>query len=207
MNVFKRMLPYACAAGLSVFASAAAIDFDLKDPKGVNTINFVLDSELEPIMGLASGISGKISFDPDDPKKTDGLVVIDAASLYTHNKGMTDTLHGPDWLNIKEHPEVKFNFKQIKEAKKTGADGYELSVVGDFECKGKTKEMTIPVRLTFLKDKLGGRMRGAKGHLLVIRTEFTVKRGDFEIKPDMGAAVVAEEIQIRAAIVGTHVEK
>jgi len=193
-------------AGWTSQATAASIEFDLKDPKGVNTINFVLDSELEPIMGLASGITGKITFDPDDPKKTDGLVVIEAATLHTQNKGMTDTLHGPDWLDIKQHPEVKFNFKSIKDAKKDG-DSHVLSVVGDFECKGVTKEMTIPVRLTYLKDKLGGRMRGAKGHLLAIRTEFKIKRSDFGIKPDMGPAVVAEEIEIRAAIVGGHVEK
>jgi polyisoprenoid-binding protein YceI len=191
----------------SVAASAAAIEFDLKDPKGVNSMSFTLDSELEPILGLAAGISGKITFDPDKPEATDGLVIVDAASLHTENKGMKDTLHGPDWLNVKEHPEIKFNFKKVVEAKKGDGGVFEMKVTGDFECKGKTKEMTIPVRVTYLKGKLGNRQRGLKGDLLVVRTEFTIKRSDFEIKPDMGAAVVAEEIRIFASICGTHVEK
>ena len=39
-------------------------EFDFKDSKRVNSLSFFLDSELEPIMGVASGISGKISYDP-----------------------------------------------------------------------------------------------------------------------------------------------
>ena len=105
-------------AGLA--RAAAAIDFDLKDPKGVNTIAFALDSELEPILGLASGITGKINFDPDKPEATDGLVIVDAASLHCENKGMKDTLHGADWLNVKQNPEIKFNFKKVAEVKKSG---------------------------------------------------------------------------------------
>jgi polyisoprenoid-binding protein YceI len=188
-------------------ASAAALDFDFKDPKSVNGMYFLLDSEVEPIMGLATGISGTVSFDPADPKKTTGKIVVTSDSIQTNNKDMTAKLHEADWLNVKEHPEVSFTFKEVKEAKKSGENGYELSVLGEFSCKGKKKDLTVPVRATYQKDQLGQRLRGAKGDLLILRTEFKINRKDFDIKSDMGNTVVAEEIQIRAAIVGMHAEK
>jgi polyisoprenoid-binding protein YceI len=168
---------------------------------------FLLDSEVEPIMGLATAVSGSVSFDPADPKKTTGRIVVASNSLQHNNKDMTAKLHEADWLNVKEYPEITFTFKEVKESKKTGENAYELVVTGEFACKGKKKDLTVPVRATYQKGQLGSRLRGAKGDLLILRTEFKINRKDFGIKPEMDNTVVAEEIQVRAAIVGMHAEK
>lgn len=203
----KKILTAAMTFACGAIASAAAIDFDFKDPKSVNAMYFLLDSEVEPIMGLASGISGTVSFDPADSKKLSGKIIVAADSLRTDNTEMNKVLHGDDWMKVKENTEISFTFQEVKESKAAGDNQWELSVSGEFLCKGVKKAMTVPVRATYQKGGLANRLRGQKGDLLILRTEFKINRKDFGIKPEMGNSVVAEEIQIRAAIVGMHAEK
>lgn len=192
----------AIAACLCAPASAAAKEFDFKDPKGVNSVSFLLDSEIEPIRGVATAISGSISFDPGAPGSTSGKIVIAADSVKTSNDRMTDVLHGADWLNVEEYPEISFTFKKVERAKGEQDNRTLIQVAGEFECHGVKKEMTIPISLTYLEGRAGERMRGAKGDLLVARSEFKINRKDFDIKKDYGPTVVAEEIVIHVQIVG-----
>lgn len=208
MRMFRGIsfLSFASFLLTSGISAVRAADFDFKDPKGVNSMQFLLDSEVEPIMGQASGVSGTISFDPAAPDKTTGKIVVETESIHFQNQKMTDTLRQADWLNTRQFTEITFVFKQIKSSKKTGDNGFELQVVGDFTCAGVTKELTVPVRATYLKDKAGQRLQGKKGDLLVLRSEFTIKRSDFKIKPGTMTAVVAEDINIRVSITGMHAE-
>lgn len=183
---------------------SAAMDFDFKDPKGVNTISFVLDSELEPILGLASGISGNISYDPANAKATKGKITVETESIHFQNKGMTDTLFKDDWIDAKKNPQITFEFKEVKEAKAGKGDEQVLTVVGDFTCHGVTKSITVPVKATYLKGRAGDRMRGAKGDLLKLAAEFSISRKDFGIKPEMAAAVVSDDITLHVLIVGLN---
>ena len=201
-----------CCAIIAVFLSrflvsssalAAGQEFDFKDPKGVNSVLFLLDSVVEPIMGVASGTDGKVTFDPSDPKATTGKITVDATKIHISNNGMQDTVHGSDWLDVKKNPRVEFNFKKVTDAKKLDDNAYELIVVGDMTVKGVTKELTTTVMATYLPGKLGERQREGKGDLLVLRSNFTIKRKDFKIKPDMDNKVVAEDIEVRVSIVGS----
>lgn len=185
-------------------ALAESIEFDMTDPKGVHNISFVADSMLEPIMGLASGISGTLQFDPKHPKATTGHIVVQSASLHIANTRMKEVLHSADWLDVAGYPTIEFTFESIKKAKKLGKGRFQLKAEGEFTCKGKTKKIKVPVVITYLPDKLGRRLRGMDGDMVVVRSEFSIKRSDFGIKPNMGSEVVAEEIELRVALVGTH---
>ncbi len=197
----------ACLALRGSRADASAISFDFKDPKGVNAIAFILDSPLEPIMGVASGISGTVSFDPVDPKSITGRLIVQTKGLHTENKGMKDTLHGPDWLDAEKNRTIEFEFKKVVEAKTIEKDEHELTVLGELTCKGVKKELTVPVRVSYLPGRLSERLRQAKGDLLVLRSSFTIKRSDFGIKPDVGDKVVANEIELRVSIAGGAVKE
>jgi polyisoprenoid-binding protein YceI len=184
--------------------SAAGLEFDFNDPKKVNAIVFILDSPLEPIVGVASGIFGMVNFDPQQPKSTSGAISVPVKNLHTENRGMKDTIHGPDWIDVGKNPNIEFKLKEVKEVKEAKDNVYEMQVVGEMSIKGVTKPLTVPVKAHYLKDKASSRSGQMKGDLLVLRSEFTIKRKDFGIKPDMGNDVVAEDIQLRVSIVGIH---
>lgn len=174
--------------------------FDFKDPKKVNNASFILDSELEPIMGYASGISGTVRFDPKKPKAIQGKIVVDAKSIKTPNDRMNSKLHGGEWLNVEKNTEVTFEVKKVKKVEKGKKDGeYKMTVIGAFTLCGVTKDIEVPVLLNYLPGKMKARMR-RDGDLLVLRSQFVIKRSEFKCGPAM--PVVADEMQIRIAIVG-----
>ncbi len=210
MSEFVRYRRLFVVLGVLTAAGSARVlgaEFDFKDPKGVNTISFTLDSLLEPFTGMASGISGKVTFDPADAKATKGTITVETKSLKLENKGMQETLHGPDWLDAAKNPKIEFTFKKVTDYKSAGDNVFDLTVVGDMTCKGVTKELTVPVKATYLPGKLGERSGKLTGDLLVLRSNFTIARKDFGIKPDMGDKVVAEVIQLGISIAGVSPKK
>ena len=63
------------------------------------------------------------------------------------------------WMDVAKFPEITFEATELKNAKTEG-DVTTADAVGTFTCKGVAKEMTVPVKLTYLKGKLGERMKG-----------------------------------------------
>jgi polyisoprenoid-binding protein YceI len=187
--------------GLAGAALGAPQTFDFKDPKGVNNAGFKLDAPLEAVNGSASGISGTVTFDPDQPAATKGRIVLATASLQVPNPMMKGHLQGDQWMDVAKYPEITFEAKELTNVKtdgpKTSADA-----TGTLTIKGVSKEVTVPVTLNYLKDKLGLRVPGQKGDLLVIRANFTIKRSDYGINPGAPEDKVANEISLTLSIAG-----
>lgn len=195
------------ALGFVGVALAAPQSFDFKDPKGVNNVQFLLDAPLEPISGSASGISGTVSFDAADPGATKGKIVVAAASLTVPNGMMKDHMHGKDWVDVASHKEITFEAKELKNVKTSG-DTTTADAVGTFTLKGVTKDITVPVKLTYLKDKLAVRSNGQmKGDLLVVRANFSIKRADYGINPKAPEDKVADKIDLTLSIAGAAPQK
>lgn len=186
---------------LSLTTWAAPQTFDFKDPKGVNNAVFNLDAPLEAISGSASGVTGTVQFDPANPAATKGKIVIATPTLHVGNPMMKEHLHGANWLDVKKHPEISFDVKELKNAKTTG-DVTSADAVGTFTIKGIAKEKTIPVKLTYLKDKLGQRVPNQKGDLLVIRSTFQLKRSEFDLMAGKNEDKVSDTIDVTLSIAG-----
>jgi len=182
-------------------ALATPQTFDFKDPKGVNNAVFKLDAPLEAITGSASGVSGSVTFDPENPAVAKGKIVIAASSLHVPNPTMKEHLHGNQWLDVSKHPEISFETKELKNAKTTG-DATTADAVGVLTIKGVSKEVTVPIKLTYLKGKLGQRVPKANGDLLVIRSNFAIKRSDFGINTAAPQDKVSDTIDLTLSIAG-----
>jgi len=79
--------------------------------------------------------------------------------------------------------EVSGNHFEAKSLANTKTDGNVTTAdaTGTFTLHGVAKEITVPVKLTYLKDKLSARVPNLKGDLLVIRANFVINREDFDI--------------------------
>ena len=187
--------------GLAAAVSGAPQTFDFKDPKSINNAAFKVDAPLESINGTATGVSGTVTFDPEKPATTTGKIVVAANTLTLPNSMQQGHMRGPQWMDAAKYPEISFEAKELKNVKTEG-DTTTADVVGTFTCKGISKEMTVPVKMTYLKDKLNARMPSLKGDLLVIRASFSIKRSDFNINPGQFEDKVSEDIGLTLAIAG-----
>jgi polyisoprenoid-binding protein YceI len=188
-------------ASLNCAAYAAPQTFDFKDPKGVNNAAFKLDAPLEALSGNATGISGRVTFDPADPAATKGKILVASASLHVGNPMQQQHMLSDKWMNAAKYPEISFEAKDLKNVK-TDGDTTSADVTGTFTLKGISKDITVPVKFTYLKDKLGQRVPNLKGDLLVIRANFSIKRSDFGIMPGQVEDKVSDTIELTLSIAG-----
>jgi polyisoprenoid-binding protein YceI len=182
-------------------AFAAPQTFDFKDPKGVNNAVFKLDAPLEAVNGSANGISGTVTFDPENPVAVKGKIIVTSDSLTVPNSMMNTHLHSDKWLDTAKFPEITFESKELKNVKTTG-EVTTADVTGTFTLKGVSKELTVPAKFTYLKDKLGQRVPNQKGDLLVVRASFSLKRSDFNIMPGQMEDKVSDTIELTLSIAG-----
>jgi polyisoprenoid-binding protein YceI len=188
---------------LTLPALAAPETFDFKDPKDGNKIEFKLDAPLEKIAGTANAVSGTVTFDPQNPGSTRGKIVVATASMTVPNGMQTSIMRGHQWLDAGKFPEITFEVKDLSNVK-TDKDKTSADVVGIFTLHGVSKEVTFPVEMKYLKDKLGEHLGGSqKGDMLVITsTNFSIKRADYNIMPGKNLDKVADTIKLTLGVAG-----
>ena len=201
MKTIKNLFVLCAVAGLAGAAWAAPAEFDFKDPKGVNNAVFKLDAPLEAISGSANGISGKVSFDPENPAATQGKITVATATLHVPNPMQKEHLQGAQWMDVAKYPEIVFESKSVQNAQTSG-NVTTADVSGSLTIKGVSKDITVPVKLTYLKDKLSQRVPNLNGDLLVIRATFPIKRADYGINPGAPQDKVSDTIDLTLSIAG-----
>jgi len=182
-------------------ASGGGMTFDFEDPKGVNAVSFMLISEIEPIVGMGSGISGEVDYDPTDPASIRGSISLSAEGLQCSNPSMTQAMRGADWLGVSDHPLVTFEFVSAEVMQQEG-DAAVLRVTGELTLAGQTQEMPLMLQVTHLPGMADDRGGAESGDLLKLETVLDVDRADFGIKPDMDGQKVAETVRVIIPIIG-----
>ena len=114
--------------------------------------------------------------------------IVKTASIDTNNKKRDDHLRGPDFFSAKEFSEITFKSTDVH------AHGDTLHVVGDLTLHGKTKSIEFHMKHHGQGKDPWGKYRTGYS------TDFTVKRGDFDMTnmPD----AVGDEVALMISFEG-----
>ncbi|HYP16767.1 MAG TPA: YceI family protein, partial [Opitutus sp.] len=98
---------------------------------------------------------------------------------------------------------ITFEIAGLSNVKQNGT-GYTGDARGKLTLKGVTKDVTVPVKLTYLAGAYGQRVNKPelKGDLLVVRGDFTILRSDFDINSGNMEDKVSNEIALSLALAG-----
>lgn len=182
--------------------AAGAKTFDFADPKGVNSITFFVDSKLEPFGGIGGGISGKVTYDPGNPEGIRGEIAIPTSELRVANGKMTEVMLGEGWLDAENAPTIRFTFEKVTSTKDLHDGGKELLIHGHLSVAGVKIKKYATVRVYHIEDGAKARGGAKEGDLLVLKSEFSVGRKDFNIKTGMDGSKVGNTVRINVGIAG-----
>ena len=140
------------------------------------------------VRGSFRDVKATGTVDPDRPENSRVEVVIDVASLNTHNAQRDNDLRGSYFLELDKYPTITFKSTRVESL---GGDRYALT--GDLTIKGITRPVTLQVQ------RLGEVSHEQMGHRIGYAAEGQILRRDFGMAFDMLAdnrLVVGQEVKI-----------
>lgn len=172
--------------------------FVVNDPMNRNSVTFKSTAPLEDIIGISNQVSGKLFFDPAKPDAGgSGMLRVPVASLDTGIPLRDEHLAGADWLDAGGSPDISFTILEVKNVKPLkvtdAAKTFEVVAVGDFSLKGKTRRLSVPARITWLKESEATNKR-QPGDLLAVRANFDLALADFGITGPAGMDIIGSKV-------------
>ncbi len=117
-----------------------------------------------------------------DPTTLKIDVEIDMNSMFTDDEKLTNHLKSPDFFDVKNNPKSKFTVTKVEKDK----DGYKLT--GKLDMHGKSKEITMPAKIT------------QTGDSLKLESTFKINRFDWDVK--YGKGKVHDDVEIKVKLDG-----
>lgn len=188
-------------ATFALLAAPSVRTFDFADPKGTNTVTITVDAPIEPVTGIAGGITGSASFDPAHPEKTTGEIRVAVESIQFGNPGYANSVRGYA-LEGKKFPTLTCKLKKIVSGKEVEKGRFKGMVAVDFTVKGITKALTIPLDVRYLPGLSKERDGRTEGDLMVVKTKFAIKRSDFDVAPGLSPLLAPDTVEVGVSLVG-----
>lgn len=202
------------SVGATVLWPAGAPEaFTFEDPKKVNSVQWAMDSPLEPIAGSAQAIGGTVSFDPEHPERSTGTITIPTSSVVAPVAMMTTHLQSEKWLDAAKYPTIEFVIERVTLKSRSaiplsdphgppprGTTTYWVEVDGTLSLHGVKAKRTVSAEVAYTPGGLATKMRGVEGDVLRVRTAFSISRKEFGIDGGSPLAVVGDTIDIRVAV-------
>ena len=140
------------------------------------------------VRGHFADVQASGDLNVEHPEKSTLDVVIQTASIRTHNERRDNDMRSSSFLDVENHPTVTF---QSTEIVATGQDQY--SMTGDLTIKGSTRSVTLAVV------RYGEFNDPNMGHRIGYGAETQILRKDFGLNVDMlmdNRMVIGTEVQI-----------
>ena len=151
---------------------------------------------ISSVRGLFKEFAGTFAFDPQDIKSSSVKATIKTASVDTAVEKRDTHLRSDDFLDAKQHPDIMFVSKSIKDIK-----GDSFTVVGDLTIHGITKP--VELKTTYngsVKDPWGNEKAGFSAETVINRKEFGLKYNDLL---ETGGMVVGDEVKVQIELEAT----
>ncbi len=140
------------------------------------------------VRGNFTDVQASGDINVENPEASSVEVVIQTASIRTHNERRDNDLRTSNFLDVEHFPTITFKSTKIESA---GSDRYTMT--GDLTIKGNTRPVTLAVV------NYGEFNDPNMGHRIGYGAETQILRKDFGLNVDMlmdGRLVVGSEIQI-----------
>ena len=140
------------------------------------------------VRGHFTDVQASGDINVEHPEASSVEVVIQTASIRTHNERRDNDLRTSNFLDVEHYPTITFKSTKIESA---GSDRYTMT--GDLTIKGNTRPVTLAVV------NYGEFNDPNMGHRIGYGAETQILRKDFGLNVDMlmdGRLVIGNEIQI-----------
>ncbi|GAB3875967.1 YceI family protein [Terrabacter terrigena] len=140
------------------------------------------------VRGNFEQFEGSATVDTANPANSSVKVVIEAASVTTHNEQRDGHLKTPDFFDVANYPQITFVSTNVER------DGSEWAITGDLTINGVTKSITVPFEETgSAKDPFGNTRVGFEGETTIDRTEWNLS---FNAALETGGVLVSEKVKL-----------
>lgn len=180
-----------CLGAIAAVTSSSAVAAPAKykiDPAHFSVGFLVHHIGYADTLGMFLEAEGSFTFDEAVPAVSDIEVTIEAESVFTNNDARDDHLKGGDFLDVDDHPEIRFSGR---EARKTGENTGE--VTGDLTILGVSRPITLQVTM----NKAGEYPFGSGPPYVVgVSVRGTVKRSEFGMTYAVENGWVGDDIEV-----------
>src|SRR5687768_6966646 len=146
---FKGMVFGLAALGLVGVAQAASGAKYQVDSSDESKVQFVSDAPLEKITGVGHKMTGNVEIDTGNIAATKGTIELDVKSIKTNVDLRDEHLQGPDWLDAKKHPKIKFQISKVEGASSLAPGAsVDVKVHGKLTMHGVTRDEVATAKVT-----------------------------------------------------------
>lgn len=141
VNTLKKTALLSLLALYIPVSQAAATEYSL-DPQHTSVVIAWNHFGFSNPTAYISDVSGKLSFDKDNPEQSSVHVTLPVKTIDTHVKALTDEFLGKEYFDVNTYPEATFQSTRVE-----SKGGNKYDVEGNLTIKGITKPVVLHATL------------------------------------------------------------